>query len=108
MHNYQATVCQSVPKLVNLTDSTIQVYSSDGAIMTYNPKKNKLPAYKRDAFYVVDRKTYESAIDDGRLTIDLVLIEGISQGRGGIDIASLRLYDDPKIRVYPVYSRTTE
>ena len=107
MHSYKATICQSVPRLVNLTDSAITVYSSEGHILKYEPKRIELPDYRMGVFYAVDRETYDNAEKHGRRTLDLVLIEGVSQGRDGADIASLRLYDDPKIKVYPVYNRYT-
>lgn len=101
LKSYKATICQSVPRLNNLTDSEISVYLSDGAIKTYVVKKIKLPDYKSGVFYVVDKQTYEAATKKGRITTDLVAIENISEGRGGVKIASLRLYDDSKVKVYP-------
>lgn len=99
MH-YKKTVCRRTSNLLNATTETITTYTADGAITTLDSIRD-IPELSLGTYVIVSEEQYRIVKENKRRTCDLVEPYSVSQGRGGVTITSLRLYDDQEIRIYP-------
>lgn len=85
------TLCVGIAELKNLTQENIALYSYSGSIVNIPPSE-----YEADeAFYIVDKT-------DNRVDIakQVVVMES-GKGRNGVQVKTLFLATDKRVRVMP-------
>ena len=90
-------------KVVNLTDRPFNCYDSLGNLITIEPtSSNGLPSMDWNIVYVVDQKTYDSALGTGRGTLDLAKIVDYGVGNGEMPLHQVFTYDSAPTQVIPL------
>lgn len=81
-------------QIINLTMAPISSYTNDGSITTLNPAQPEEIIVNSENYYIVE------TIPQG-IKLKCLKALGPFQGRGGVEVSALVLYEQQDIRVYP-------